>query len=112
MLATLTLLGVRSLHRQLAWLATCSFFSGLAQASLLVIISEFAVNSAKGKTHLEVHGYSLSISDALFLSATLLIIYPLASIAVALSSGSISSTALASARNKMIDAFFGASWTL
>ena len=72
MLATLKMLGVRSLHRQLAWLATCSFFSGLAQASLLVLVSEFAVNSAKGKNHLQVHGYSLSISDAVFLSATTL----------------------------------------
>ncbi|MGA3355039.1 MAG: ABC transporter ATP-binding protein [Acidimicrobiales bacterium] len=112
MLASLKVLGVRSLHRRLAWLAACSFFSGLAQASLLVIISEFAVNSAKGKNHLEVHGYSLSIPDAVFFSATLLIIYSLASIAAALSSSSLASTALASARNKMIDAFFGASWTV
>jgi len=106
------MLGVRSLNRQLAWLATCSFFSGLAQASLLVIVSEFAVNSAKGKNHLEVHGYSFSISDAIFLSATLLILYSVASITAALSGSSLSSTALASARNKMIDAFFGASWTV
>jgi ABC-type multidrug transport system fused ATPase/permease subunit len=112
MLATLKVLGVRSLLRQLAWLATCSFFSGLAQAGLLVIVSEFAVNSAKGKNHLEVHGYSLSIPDAIFVSVTLLIIYALASIAAALTSSSLSSTALASARNKMIDAFFGASWTV
>jgi len=112
MLATLKVLGVRSLPRQLAWLATCSFFSGLAQASLLVIVSEFAVNAAKGKNHLEVHGYSFSLPDAIFLSATFLLLYSLASIAVALSSSSISSTALASARNKMIDAFFGASWTV
>jgi ABC-type multidrug transport system fused ATPase/permease subunit len=112
MLATLKVLGVRSLHRQLAWLATCSFLSGLTQASLLVIISEFAVNAAKGKNHLDVHGYSVSITDAIFLSATLLILYSLASTAAALSSSAISSTALASARNKMIDAFFGASWTV
>jgi ABC-type multidrug transport system fused ATPase/permease subunit len=112
MLATLRILGVKSLTRQFAWLATCSFLSGLAQASLLVIVSEFAVNSTKGKSHLEVHGYSFSLRDAIFLCAILLIIYSLAGIAAALSSSSISSTALASARNKMIDAFFGASWAV
>jgi hypothetical protein len=60
MLATLKMLGVSSLNRQLGWLATCSFFAGLALASLLVVVSEFAVNSAQGKNHLEVYGYSLS----------------------------------------------------
>jgi hypothetical protein len=108
-LATLKTLGVKSLNRQLAWLATCSFLSGLAQASLLVVVSEFAVNSAQGKKHLKVHGHSFSIPDAIFLSAILLLIYSVASILAALSSSSISSKALASARNKMIDAFFGAS---
>jgi len=112
MLATLKTLGVSSLNRQLGWLATCSLFSGLAQASILVIVSEFAVNSAQGKNHLEVHGHSLSLSGATFLSAILLVIYSGASIAAALSSSSISSKALASARNKMIDAFFRASWTV
>jgi ATP-binding cassette subfamily B protein len=112
MLATLRILGVKSLNRQLAWLATCSFFSGLAQASLLVVVSEFAVNSAQGNNHLEVHGYSFSVPDALLLSAILLVIYSGASVAAALSSSSLSSTALASARSKMIDAFFGASWTV
>jgi ABC-type multidrug transport system fused ATPase/permease subunit len=112
MLATLKTLGVKSLNRQLAWLATCSFLSGLAQASLLVVVSEFAVNSAQGKKHLEVHGHSFSLPDAIFLSAILLLIYSVASILAALSSSSISSKALSSARNKMIDAFFGASWTV
>jgi len=105
-------LGVSSLNRQLGWLATCSFFAGLAQASLLVIVSEFAVNSAKGNNHLAVHGYSFSIPDAIFLSLILLIVYSGASIAAAMSSSSMSSKALSSARNKMIDAFFDASWTV
>ncbi|MFZ2058428.1 MAG: ABC transporter ATP-binding protein [Acidimicrobiales bacterium] len=112
MLATLKMLGVSSLHRQLAWLATCSFLSGLAQASLLVLISEFAVNSAQGKNHLQLRAYSLSISDAMVLSAILLVIYSGGSIAAALSSTSMSSKALASARNKFIDSFFRASWSV
>ena len=112
MLATLKMLGVSSLNRQLGWLATCSFFAGLAQASLLVVVSEFAVNSAQGKNHLEAYGYSLSIPDAIFLSAMLLVVYSGASVAAALSSSSMSSKALASARKKMIDDFFRASWTV
>jgi len=77
-----------------------------------VVVTEFAVNSAQGKNHLEVHGYSFSIPDAIFLSALLLVIYSGAGIAAALSSTSMSSKALASSRNKRIDAFFRASWTV
>jgi ATP-binding cassette subfamily B protein len=111
-LATLKGLGIPSLNRQLVWLASCSFIAGLAQAILLVIVSEFAVNSAQGKNHLEVHGHSISIPDTMFLAAILLVIFAAAGIAGALSSSSMSSKALASARNKMIDAFFRASWTV
>jgi ABC-type multidrug transport system fused ATPase/permease subunit len=112
MLATLRILGVKSLNRRLAWLATCSFFSGLAQASLLVVVSEFAVKSAQGNNHLEVHGYTFSVPEVLLLSAILLVTYSGAGIAAALSGSSLTSTALASARDKLIDAFFGASWTV
>jgi ATP-binding cassette subfamily B protein len=111
-LVTLKMLGVSSLGRQLIWLATSSFVSGLAQASLLVIISEFAVNSTQGKTHLDVHGYSLSIFDVVLLAAILLLLFAGAGIASAMSSSSLSSKALASARHKMIDSFFRASWTV
>jgi len=91
-------------------MATFSFVSGLAQASLLVIISEFAVNSTQGKTHLAVHGYSLSISDVILLSATLLVLFAGAGIASALTSSFLTAKAVASARKKMIDSFFQASW--
>jgi ABC-type multidrug transport system fused ATPase/permease subunit len=110
MLVTLKRLGVSSLGRQLSWLATSSFVSGLAQASLLVIISEFAINSTQGTTHLDVHGYSLSISEVVLVSTVLLILFAGAGIASSLSSSSLSSKALASARSKMIDSFFNASW--
>ena len=112
MLATLKALGVSSLNRQLGWLATCSFLAGLAQASLLVLVSELAVSSAQGKKHLKVHGYSFSIAEIILISAVLLAIYLGASVAAALTSSSMSSKALASARNKLIDAFFSASWSL
>ena len=112
LLTTLRALGIPSLNRKLSWLATCSFFAGLAQASLLVIVSEFAVNSAQGKKHLEIHGYSFSIADVIFMSAILLAIYSGASVLAALSSSSMSSKSLMSARNELIDAFFRASWAV
>jgi ATP-binding cassette, subfamily B, bacterial len=111
-LETLKILGVTSLNRQLGWLAACSFFSGLAQASLLVLVSEFAVKSAQGSDHLELHGHLLSIPDAIVLAAILLVLFASAGVAAALTSSSLSSKALASSRSKMIDGFFGASWTV
>lgn len=112
LLVALRALGVPSLKWRLVWLATCSFFAGLAQASLLVIISEFAVNSAQGRSRLEIHGHSFSIADVIVTSAILLTIYAGTSIAAALTSSSISSRALVSVRRELIDAFFSASWAL
>ena len=112
MLATLKLLGVSSLNQRLLWLATCSFFSGLAQATILVVVGEFAVNTAQGRTHVDIHGHSFSAPEAMLASAILLVIYLLGSIAAAFSSSSMSSNALASTRNTMIDTFFRASWTV
>ena len=111
-LTTLKAMGCSSLGRQLSWIATCSFISGLAQASILVIISEFAMNSTQGKTHLVVHGHSISILDAIILSVILLFIYSGAGIAAGISTSSTTSKALASVRAKMINAFFRANWRL
>lgn len=105
-LRMLRTLGVSSLNRQLTSLATCSFVAGFAEACLLVIVSEFAVSSAQGKRRLRVHGLTFSITDIVLISAALLAIYLAASVLAALNSSSMSSKALASARSKMIDAFF------
>jgi len=111
-LSALKKLGATSLKRQLIWIAVCSFFSGLAQASLLVIIGEFAVNSARGKTHLRIHGYSLSIFGTVVVSVILLLIFSGAGTAAGFGSSSTSSNALASVRAKIINAFFRTSWRL
>lgn len=63
-LSTLRQLGVASLNRQLLWLGMCSFLSGLAQASILVVVGEFAVNTAQGRIRLGIHGHSLGVPDA------------------------------------------------
>jgi ATP-binding cassette, subfamily B, bacterial len=110
MIANLKLLGVTSVNRQLGWLAMCSFLSGLAQASLLVVVSEFAVNSTQGKGHLDLHGLSLSTLDAIIVAVLLLAVFAAASTGSALNSSSLSAKSLAAARGKMIDAFFLASW--
>ncbi|MHB1511145.1 MAG: ABC transporter ATP-binding protein [Acidimicrobiales bacterium] len=111
-LRTLKVLGVSSLYRRLTWLATCAFVAGLAQASLLVLVSEFAVNSAQGKSHLEAGGYSISLLDAVLMCVLLLAIYAGASSVVALSGSAMSGKALGSARSRMIDVFFRASWAV
>jgi ABC-type multidrug transport system fused ATPase/permease subunit len=111
-LKTLKAMGCSSLGRQLSLIATCSFFSGLAQASILVIVGEFAANSTQGTNHLEVHGHSMSIRDAIALSIILLLIFSVAGIAAGISTSSTSSKALASVRAKMIDAFFRTTWRL
>jgi ATP-binding cassette, subfamily B, bacterial len=112
MLACLRTLGVTSLNQKLGWLAVFSFISGVAQASLLVVVSEFAVNRTQGRNRLEIHGYYFSVTGAVVLSLILLVLFSGASTGAALSSSSMSSRALASARNKMISAFFGASWEI
>jgi ABC-type multidrug transport system fused ATPase/permease subunit len=111
-LTTLKAMGCSSLGRQLSWIATCSFISGLAQASILVIISEFAINSTQGKTHLLIRGHSISIPDAIALSIILLFIYSGAGIAAGISISSTTSKALASVRAKIVSAFFRTTWRL
>jgi ABC-type multidrug transport system fused ATPase/permease subunit len=70
------------------------------------------MNSTQGKTHLVVHGHSISILDAIILSVILLFIYSGAGIAAGISTSSTTSKALASVRAKMINAFFRANWRL
>ena len=109
---TLKVMGCSSLGSQLSLIAIFSFFSGLAQASILVIVSEFAVNSAQGKTHLVVYGHSVSIGDAITTCIVLLFIYAGAGIAASISTSYTFAKALASVRAKMINAFFRTNWRI
>jgi ATP-binding cassette subfamily B protein len=105
-------LGVTSLGRQLSWIAVSAFLSGLAQAGVLVIISEFAVNSAQGKNHLQILNHSFSVAQAVGTCVALLILYCFAGLAAAFGTSSVSSRALEMARASLIDRFFNASWRL
>ena len=111
-LTTLKAMGCSLLGRQLSWIATCSFFSGLAQAGILVIVSEFAVNSAQGKNHFALYGHSFSTLDAVALCIVLLIVYLGTGIAASISTSSTFTKALASIRTKMINTFFRTTWRL
>jgi ATP-binding cassette subfamily B protein len=110
-LGTLRRLGVSSLNSQLSFVATFSLISGLSQAGILIIISEFAVNSARGKDHLVIHGRTLSISDAILLCVILLVIYSISGIVAGFKTSSVSSSSLSSVRAKLIDEFFHAKWS-
>ena len=111
-LATLKAMGCSSLGRQLSLIATCSFFSGLAQAGILVIVGEFAVNSAQGKNHFELYGHSISTLDAVVVCLVLLMVYMGTGVAASTSTSSTFAKALASIRTKMINTFFRTSWRL
>ncbi len=105
-------MGCTTLGRQLSLIAFFSFFSGLAQAGILVVVSEFAVGSAQGKTHLDVYGHSISIGDSIVLCIVLLFIYSGAGIAASVSTSRTFTKALASIRAKMISAFFRTNWRI
>jgi ABC-type multidrug transport system fused ATPase/permease subunit len=78
----------------------------------LVIISEFAVNSAQGKTHLDVYGHSVSIGEAIVLCIVLLFIYSGAGIAASIGTSRTYTKTVASTRAKIINAFFRTSWRI
>ena len=111
-LAMLKSLGLTSLSRRLAWLASCSFVSGLSQAALLVVVSELAVSSAQGGTRLKLHGLSLSLHDSVYICVLLLLLFSASSMAAAFAGSAMSSTAVEAGRAKVIDSFFNASWEI
>lgn len=111
LLTMLKFLGVSSLYRRLIWLSVWSVVAGLAQAGLLIILSELAVSSAQGHKRLELVGHSSSVELALLLSTSLLILFFITSVLTALASSALSRAALESGRREMIDAFFSASWS-
>jgi ATP-binding cassette subfamily B protein len=109
---TLKVMGCSSLGTQLSVIAILSFLSGLAQASILVIISEFAVNSTQGETHLVVYGHSISIHEAIISCVVLLVIYSGTGIAASVNASRTFAKSVAAVRAKMINAFFRSSWRI
>lgn len=109
---TLKVMGCSSLGFQLSLIAIFSFFSGIAQAAILVIVTEFAVNSAQGKSHLVVYGHSISIGDAIAACVVLLFIYSGTGIAASVTTSNTFTRSLASVRAKMIKGFFRSNWRI
>jgi ATP-binding cassette subfamily B protein len=112
LLKALRSLGIESLGRRLGWLALWSFVSGLAQAGVLILLSDVAVNSAQGRNHFKILSRNVSSGDALLLALGCVVVFAIAGFVTALSSSSMSSYALRSGRDAIIDGFFGASWTV
>ena len=75
LVASLRALGVSSLGSSLSVLVVSSFIAGLAQAGILVTLGELAVAGAQGTKRLHLHGYSLSIREAVVLCAVLLVLF-------------------------------------
>ena len=91
---------------------TLVFASGLTQAGLLIMLSELAVSAAQGKHGIQIKGADLSTDFAILASALLLVLYFISSMIAALASSSMASSALEAGRSKIINAFFGASWSV
>ena len=111
-LKSLRSLGPVSLNRRLILIASCSFVSGLSQAMLLVLISELAISHVQGSNHLKVHGFSLSVTDAILACFALLVLFCVASLTAASASSSLASSTVEASRGKLIDSFFTSSWKI
>lgn len=105
-------LGDPSLVKRLILLSCWSFIAGLAQAGLLIFLSELAINGAKGGGHIKLEGHSFSTETAFLAALALLVIFFGGSILSALASSSLAAMTLKSSRNQMIDAFFRATWSV
>jgi ABC-type multidrug transport system fused ATPase/permease subunit len=112
LLKALSSLGIDSLGKRLTWLALWSFGSGLAQAGVLILLSDVAVNSAQGRNHFKIFSRTVSTGDALLLALAFIAVFAIAGFVTALSSSSMSSYALRCGRDAIINGFFGASWTV
>lgn len=109
---SLRTLGIRDFERRLAFVAFAAFVSGLAQATLLVLLSQVAVNAALRKHYVVIHGVHLSIVQIVLVSFGLLVIYFVGSYSSALLNSSLSSSALEGVRRSLLDAFFAAQWSV
>jgi ATP-binding cassette subfamily B protein len=112
LLRSLQSLGVSGLPRSLVALSTWSFVAGLAQAGLLIVLSQLAVSGVQHSGHLTIKGHSFSTDVALVAGLGLLAVFFIAGMITALMTSSVSSRSLEAGRNKMIDAFFGADWSV
>jgi len=112
LLGSLDELGVQSIIPQTVLLALLSLVSGLAQASILVLISELAVNQVRGHRTFQILGHTMTSGSAIWASLGMLAVFFMTSAASALVSSALSSSTLRVARERIIAGYFDASWAV
>ena len=104
--------GVTGVFWQMIWVVVFSLVAGLAQAGLLVIISEYAVNAAQGRARLHIEGFSVSFWQAIAASFVLLLGFCISSVLGALISSWVATRTLESSERCVVRAYFDASWSV
>lgn len=105
-------LGITGLARQLLWLCVWSFIGGLSQATLLVLVSELAVNSVQNDRGVTLLGIDISRGNALAASIAVLVLYAVSTTIAGLATARLSRRSLEIGRGNMIRAYFQASWAV
>ncbi|HVX21173.1 MAG TPA: ATP-binding cassette domain-containing protein [Acidimicrobiales bacterium] len=110
MLATLAELGADRLRWRLAVVSAWSFVAGMAQAGLLVTVTELVAGVAAGRRGVTVHGHHLSVAGAVATAFGLLAAYAVAGLASARVAAAAAGTAVTAVRGSVIRSYFGAGW--
>ncbi|HVX19850.1 MAG TPA: ABC transporter ATP-binding protein [Acidimicrobiales bacterium] len=108
----LRVLGLKGLVPRLAGVGVMALVAGLAQAGMLVIITECALGAAQGKRQVHVAGHSLSFWSAIACSVALLVVYGLSSVAGTFLNTSSTTLALKASQQTIVRSFFRADWSV
>lgn len=112
LLGSLRHLGVEGVVPQATLLAVLSLVSGLAQAAILVLVSELAVTEVQGHATFRLIGRTFTSTGGLVAALALLVVFALASTSAALLSSRLAARTLQVARLRIIRGFFGARWSV
>jgi ABC-type multidrug transport system fused ATPase/permease subunit len=112
MMSTFRLLNIPKIPSRLFLVSVWSFISGAAQAAILVLLSEVGVDSARGDRRFKLYHFLLNYREVILCCVLLLVIFCGSSLIAAFTSSRMSTAALEGSRNSLIDAFFGASWSI
>ena len=110
--ASLNAVGVTGFGRRIVWFALLALLAGLAQAGLLVIVTELAVDATQGHAKLQFHGHALGLWTAIEAGFLLLAVYFVASVGAAFISSAVASGALRSSQRELVRGFFRAEWSV
>jgi ATP-binding cassette, subfamily B, bacterial len=110
MMRTFHLLDIPKIPSRLIVVSLFSFVSGIAQAGLLVLLSQVGVEATQGHRSFKLYHVTFSYSGVILACLGLLAIYCLSSLVSAFTSSRMAANALEGSRNSMIEAFFRADW--